>query len=122
MMNISDVNKRKVYRDKYSGGLVEIERVDNYNIRIYYFNGFNQVLNDCVLEYYYEEVEDLDSNSAIKMLYLSIKHYVDSCGGLEDHHAILDIMDMIKCSRPFAELLVKKLIEDKVVINTGELK
>ena len=128
VVNTASDNKRKVYRDKYSSNYVEIERVDENNIRIYYSNGYNQILGNCVLEYYeeVEEVEDLSNyiTGLERMLYLAVKHYLQDRvnNPQEDHHAILDIMDMLQCSRSFAEILVKKLIKDKAVIDTGELK
>lgn len=127
MMNLAD-NKRKVYRDKYSSDLVEIERVDSNNIRIYYSNGDNQVLGNCVLDYYeeVEKVEDLSNyiTGLERMLYLAVKHYFQDRGDSpqEDHHTVLDIMDILQCSRAFAGILVKKLIKDKTVIDTGEFK
>lgn len=128
VVNTASDNKRKVYRDKYSSNYVEIERVDENNIRIYYSNGYNQVLGNCVLEYYeeVEEVEDLSNyiTGLERMLYLAVKHYLQDRvdNPQEDHHAILNIMDILQCSRSFAEILVKKLIKDKLVIDTGEFK
>lgn len=117
--------KMKLYRDKHTGCFVEIEIIYEHNIGITYSNGSYDVTDKRALEFY-EEVNSEDFGNDItgleKMLYLAVKHYIDSRGGLEDHHAILDIMDMIQCSRSFAEMLVKKLIKDKAVIDTGEFK